>query len=101
MFCNYLILYNDNQIIQASRSKYDLSLYHFRSASGQEVDFIIEKSDGRLVAVEVKATTKVTAADFNHIRAFEDDVGNKFLRGIVFYTGKEIIPFALPVDLLW
>jgi len=91
---------------QASWSKLDLSLYHFRSASGQEVDFIIEKSDGRLVAVEVKATTRITAADFTHIRAFADDSGKKFLRGIVFYTGKEIIPFAknlfaLPLGMLW
>lgn len=93
-------------IKQASWSKFDLSLYHFRSASGQEVDFIIEKSDSKLVAIEIKASTKITATDFNHIRAFEDDTGNKFLRGIVFYTGKEIIPFAknkfaIPIDMLW
>jgi len=93
-------------IKQASWSKFDLSLYHYRSASGQEVDFVIEKSDGKLVAIEVKASTKITAADFNHIKTFADDTGNKFLKGIVFYTGKEIIPFAknlfaIPVDLLW
>jgi len=91
---------------QASWSEFDLSLYHYRSASGQEIDFIIERSDGLLAAIEVKATTKIQARDFNHIKAFADDVGKKLKAGIIFYTGKEIIPFAkdlfaLPVEMLW
>ena len=91
---------------QASWSWYNLSLYHFRSASGQEVDFIIERSDGKLAAVEVKATAKVTASDFNNIKVFANETGKKFLIGIVLYTGKEAIPFAknmfaLPVEVLW
>lgn len=91
---------------QSSWSKFNLSLYHYRSASGQEVDFIIERSDGKLLAVEVKATAKITASDFNHIKSFAEETGKKFLRGIVFYTGRESIPFAknlfaLPVELLW
>ena len=91
---------------QASWSKFNLSLYHFRSASGQEVDFIIERSDGKLVAVEVKATSNISAADFNHIKALADETGKMFLRGIIFYTGEEAIPFAknlfaLPIRMLW
>ena len=91
---------------QSSWSKFNLSLYHYRSASGQEVDFIIERSDGKLLAVEVKATSKITASDFNHIKSFAEETGKNFLRGIVFYTGRESIPFAknlfaLPVELLW
>ena len=93
-------------IKQASWSRLNLSLYHFRSATGQEIDFVIESSDGRLVAVEVKASAKVLASDFKHIKVFADETNRKFIRGIVFYTGKEIIPFAknlfaLPVPLLW
>lgn len=91
---------------QSSWSKFNLSLYHYRSASGQEVDFIIERSDGKLVAVEVKATAKIAASDFIHIKSFAEETGMKFLRGIVFYTGREAIPFAknmyaLPVETLW
>ena len=91
---------------QASWSKFDLSLYHYRSASGQEIDFIVERSDGLLAAIEVKATARIQAGDFNHIKAFADDVGEKFKTGVVLYTGKEIIPFAkdlfaLPVEMLW
>lgn len=91
---------------QASWSKFDLSLYHYRSASGQEIDFIVERSDSKLAAIEVKATARIQAGDFNHIKAFADDVGEKFKTGVVLYTGKEIIPFAkdlfaLPVEMLW
>ena len=88
---------------QASWSRFNLSLYHYRSASGQEVDFIIERSDGKLIAVEVKATAKITATDFTHIKVFADETGKRFLRGIVLYTGKQVIPFgknlfAMPME---
>jgi hypothetical protein len=91
---------------QSSWSKFNLSLYHYRSASGQEVDFIIERSDGKLIAVEVKATSKILASDFTHIKSFADETGKRFLRGIVLYTGKDAMPFAknlfaIPVEALW
>jgi hypothetical protein len=91
---------------QSSWSDFNLSLYHYRTASGQEIDFIIERNDGKLITVEVKATSKVEAKDFNHIKAFADETKDKFLRGILFYTGSEIIPFsknlfALPINTLW
>lgn len=91
---------------QASWSDYNLSLYHFRTSGGQEVDFVIERSDGAVIAVEVKASSKVDSAMFNHMKAFADELGDKFLRGIIFYTGNEPIPFAknliaLPVEVLW
>ncbi len=91
---------------QASWSNHNLSLYHFRSVSGQEVDFIIERSDGKLIAVEVKATAKITASDFNNIKIFADETGNKFIKGIVLYTGNGAIPFAknmyaVPIESLW
>lgn len=91
---------------QASWSNLILSLYHYRTASGQEIDFIIERNDGKLIAVEVKATSKIDTKDFNHINAFADETKDKFLRGILFYTGSEIISFAknltaLPINTFW
>jgi predicted AAA+ superfamily ATPase len=91
---------------QSSWSDLVLSLYHYRTASGQEIDFIIERNDGKVIAVEVKATSKIDAKDFNHIKVFADETKDKFLRGILFYTGSEIIPFsknliALPINALW
>ncbi|OGU81864.1 MAG: hypothetical protein A2W11_06890 [Ignavibacteria bacterium RBG_16_35_7] len=91
---------------QSSWSNYNLSLFYFRTSSGQEVDFIIENSNGSLVGIEVKASTKITADNFNHLKMFADETGKKFLRGFVLYTGKELIPFAknmfaLPISVLW
>ena len=91
---------------QSSWSNYNLSLFYFRTSSGQEVDFIIEHSNGSLVGIEVKASAKVTADNFNHLRVFAEENRKKFLRGFVFYTGAEIIPFAknlfaMPISTLW
>ena len=81
-------------------------LFYFRTQSGQEIDIILEDNRGRLTAIEVKASHTVNAQDFKSIRFLAEEVGNKFHRGLVLYTGAETIPFghrlqALPVDALW
>ncbi|HBZ00734.1 MAG TPA: hypothetical protein DEO84_05360 [candidate division Zixibacteria bacterium] len=91
---------------QISWSQERPQLFHFRIQTGQEVDIILEDAQGRLVAIEVKASATVAARDFRSIKFFAGGVGNKFHRGFVLYTGKEPIPFgprllALPVDALW
>jgi predicted AAA+ superfamily ATPase len=91
---------------QATWSKVRASLFHFRTHTGQEVDILIEDGAGNLVGVEVKASTTVTADDFKGLRFLIDAMGKRLLRGIVLYTGKEVIPFgdklaAMPVSALW
>lgn len=93
-------------IKQVSWSNNDLSIYYFRTSSGQEVDFIIERNDGSLVCIEVKASASVNRSMFNNIQIFAGETKKKFLRGIVLYTGNEAIPFAnnlfaLPISILW
>lgn len=46
-------------------------LHHWRLGTGQEVDFILEET-GRLVPVEVKATTSVDGRDARHLRTFRE-----------------------------
>lgn len=48
----------------------------------------------------------VSAADFKGLRALAEVAGRRFRRGIVLYTGAEIVPFgaglfALPAEALW
>lgn len=50
-------------------------LYHWRLASRQEVDFVLEQ-DRRLVPVEVKAATAVGRDDARHLRRFRGDHQN-------------------------
>lgn len=91
---------------QSLWSEFNLSLFYFRTASGHEIDLVIEHSSGSLVGVEIKASSKVTADNFNHLKMFAEETGKKFLRGFVFYTGNEPIPFtknlfAMPLNILW
>lgn len=46
---------------------------HWRTASQQEVDFVVERGDGRLLAIECKATARPTTKDARGVRAFLDE----------------------------
>lgn len=91
---------------QAGWSMDPPTLYYFRTHEGDEVDFVLERRDGALVGIEVKSAATVTAADFKGLRALAEVAGRRFRRGIVLYTGAEVVPFgsglfALPVEALW
>jgi len=82
------------------------SLYHFRTARGEEVDVVLESPDGRVVGVEVKAYVSIDASDFRGLRVLAQAAGRRFLRGILLYFGEEAVPFgdnlyALPISSLW
>lgn len=81
-------------------------LYYYGTSDGKEIDFILEKSDGRVLAIEVKKSEKVANDDFKVIREFERIAGGDFIGGIVLYAGNDIAPFgnnlwAVPFHVLW
>jgi uncharacterized protein len=82
------------------------SIYHLRSLAGEEVDFILETWDRKIVAIEVKANATVNYDWFKTMRTLRDTLGPAFVQGIVLYTGKEVKQFddrmvAAPVSCLW
>jgi predicted AAA+ superfamily ATPase len=82
------------------------SLYHLRTHAGAEVDLVLEDESGRLVGVEVKASATVRGQDFKGLRSLALALPGRFHRGVVLYTGSEVIPFgrrlhAMPVQFLW
>ncbi len=82
------------------------AFYYLRTDAGQEIDFIIEHPDGRIVAIEVKATHSVSADAFKGMNFLAEKLGKKFQRGIVLYLGTEVVPFgkklhAMPFDAVW
>ena len=90
---------------QAGWSRVKPRLYHFRTETGAEVDFVMEDARGRVVGVEVKAGSAGTG-DFKGLKVLEEALGKKFLRGVVLYLGREAVPFAknmhaLPISALW
>ncbi len=83
-----------------------ISCYHFRTQAGAEVDMVLENRFGQVVGIEVKASQTVTADAFKGLKELAEVSGEKFLRGIVFYTGTVAVPFgnnlwALPMNALW
>lgn len=69
-------------------------LYHYRTATGQEVDFILEAPQGHIIGIEVKASSHVSAEDFKHLKSLAAEEGKKFRVGIVLYFGRETLPFG-------
>ena len=63
-------------------------LYHWRTSSGQEADFVIEEA-GELVPIEVKTTESVRRNDARHIRPFRERYANS-PRGLVISCDPEI-----------
>ena len=80
--------------------------WHFRTAAGQEVDLVLETPDQRIVGIEVKASASITQGDFSGLRELADAAGEGFARGVVLYTGEQLMPFeenlwAVPLGVLW
>jgi predicted AAA+ superfamily ATPase len=91
---------------QSAWSQTQPRIFHFRTQAGQEVDLVMENAAGRIVGVEVKSSATVGSRDFRGLRALAEASGDRFLCGIVLYTGKTAVPFgdnlhALPVSSLW
>ena len=85
----------------------DMTLAHVRTAGGRhEVDLVLDLGDGRVVAVEVKATSSPAPADARHLAWLRDAIGDDFVHGVVLHTGAASFPLgdritALPICALW
>ena len=71
----------------------EVGLYHFRDKRKCEVDIVLERPDGRIVGVEVKASATVRRRDFDGLAALAEFAGNAFERGVLIYTGLQTLPF--------
>jgi uncharacterized protein len=81
-------------------------LYYWRTAAGQEVDIVLEDSSGHLVGIGVKASATLHGSDLRGLPYLAKASGKRWIRGVVLYTGTEVIPFAgnlhgIPGSLLW
>jgi uncharacterized protein len=64
-------------------------LGYWRTAVGEEVDFVIE-AGGRLLPIEVKATSRPRLADTAHLRTFRQEYGKKSRPGLLLHTGSTL-----------
>ena len=124
--CHLLGLRNENQLLksqyygglleslvymecckQASWAQEEVGLYHFRDNRKHEVDIVLERANAKIIGIEVKASASVNNQDFKGLVTLAEFSGEAFEQGILFYTGREILPFrqgqltfyALPMGL--
>lgn len=82
-------------------------LYHLRDRDGRhEADIVAELGGGRVVAFEVKASAAVDAKAAKHLAWMRDELGDRFISGVVFHTGPHAFPLgeritALPISAIW
>jgi len=91
---------------QLSWTDRQTALFHFRTAAGSEVDVVLEKADGTVAALEIKAGVTVGASDFSALQALRDQLGDRFRAGVVLYLGDQVVPFGdkltlVPLPALW
>lgn len=79
-----LVTLNVRVFAQAAEAR----VFHFRTAKGtHEVDLIVRRADGRVVAIEVKLAQAITDDDVKHLLWLGGRLGSDLLDAIVISTG--------------
>jgi predicted AAA+ superfamily ATPase len=83
-----------------------LTPYHFRDQQMREVDIVLERDDGMIVGIEVKAAATVKSGDFAGLRTLAEACKERFACGVVLYDSADLVPFgdklaAAPLSSLW
>ncbi|MGZ6839040.1 MAG: AAA family ATPase, partial [Frankiaceae bacterium] len=83
----------------------EASVHHLRTRDGEhEVDLIVQRADGKILALEVKLAATVSDRDIRHLRWLADLLGAGLLDAAVLTTGADayrrrdgvaVIPAAL------
>jgi predicted AAA+ superfamily ATPase len=79
---------------QLSWTNEPIRLYHYRDRDKNEVDAILERASGEIVAVEVKAGETVRSEDFHGIQHLARRLGDQLLAGVVLYAGRQALPLV-------
>jgi predicted AAA+ superfamily ATPase len=91
---------------QASWFDAPVTAGHFRTEAGDEVDLVLERDDGQVIAIEVKAGSRISGEDFRGLRQLKERLGPRLEEAIILYTGEHAYTHdswitILPLDRLW
>ena len=95
---------------QLAASGEPLYLHHYRDSAGHEVDLVIERADGSVVAVEVKGTASPATNHLKHLAWTRDHLDavspGTFRAGLLLHTGPRSLKvgdrlYSAPIDTLW
>lgn len=85
-------------------------LWHYRDSLNREVDLVIEGDNGKIVAVEIKATSSPALNHVNNLRWLRDKLDavspGSFVAGVLLHTGTHSVTLddrlhLRPVNTLW
>jgi predicted AAA+ superfamily ATPase len=82
-------------------------MHHLRQEAGRhEIDILIELAGHRVIGIEVKASTGPNRDSARHLAWLRDELGDRFVRGLVLHTGRHIYELgdritAAPICTLW
>lgn len=87
-------------------SEMQLTPHHFRDQQMHGVDIVLERDDGTIAGIEVKAAATVRSSDFAGLRIPAETIGERFAYGVVLYDSADFVPFerkltAVPISSLW
>jgi hypothetical protein len=81
--------------------------FHLRTKGGrEEVDLIVELPGRKVIAIEIKSSASPDSSDAKHLRWLREQIGARFVVGIVFHTGPDVFELsesilAVPICALW
>jgi uncharacterized protein len=83
-----------------------LTPWYFRDHKQREVDIVLERDDGIIAGIEVKASATVKRSDFSGLEALAEASDDRFAQGIILYDNSERVTFsekfaAVPISSLW
>ncbi len=75
--------------VRAAAQNAEATTWHLRTGNGDhEVDFILERADHKVVAIEVKLAGTVSDKDTVHLRWLADRLGPDLLDSVIVTTGQ-------------
>ena len=79
---------------------------HWRTHDGHEVDIVVERDDGAIIAIEVKASGRAGGDGLRGLRQLRAACGDAFVAGVALHLGPSAYAvedrvLAAPVDRLW
>jgi len=100
---NYVVM---EILKQLSWSDQYLKPYHFSMHKGAEVDLVLENRKKQVFGIEIKSAASLKEKDFRGLKRLAELTGNKFQKGIVLYSGEQVLGFgdnlyAVPIPSLW
>jgi len=84
----------------------EVSLFHYQDRDGAEIDLVLETTDNRVIAVEVKAGQTAKREWFRWLERVRHKLGRDFVLGLALYAGDQVLSFgdrlmAVPISALW